>query len=248
MTDSLRDALRDAADHGTPGVPGTTGRELLDRGRRKARRRRVSGTAFGGVALVAAVGLPLAPNLVSGPDDQAAPDPDGRNATPAGPRDSARDGSCEAVDSFDGWTVRAAVHRDGKSTVVLTSPDGSTWGECLGEAGNLTTMKPDRPNVEPDPGYTWIRHNFWWDDGCATAAGGPCAWGLAGQLPVEVDRMTLESADGRTTEADVNEGFFAWHSEVDGIDVFNQPLWVTLYDANGDQIDRLNANRDPDTW
>lgn len=140
------------------------------------------------------------------------------------------------------------MHRDGKSTVVFMSPDGTKWGECLGGDGNLTAMKPERPNVEPNPGYMWIRNNFWHDDGCATAAGGPCAWGVAGQLPTEVARMTLESGDGRTSEADVREGFFAWLSGVDGIDVFNQPLWVTLYDADGDQIDRLDANRGPHDW
>jgi hypothetical protein len=246
MTDTLRTALRSAADDAMPVAPGATGRELLARGRRKARRRRASGTAFASFALVAAVGVPLVPSLLSDAEEPA-PGPAVGTTSPTDPGPDP--GPCASLAAFDGWTLRAAVSSDGKTTAVFTSPDGARWAECQGSPGSLTVIKPtERSNVDPDPGYTWIRNNHWYDDGCETAEGGTCAWGIAGQLPNDVARMTLESADGRTSEADVHDGFFAWHSTVDGIDVFNQPLWATLYDADGDRIDRLNANPGPHDW
>lgn len=72
--------------------------------------------------------------------------------------------------------------------------------------------------------------------------------GAAGQTPPDVARMTFESPEGRTSDATVRDGFFAWRSAVDGVDDFNQPLWVTLYDPDGEQIERVGANRNPDTW
>lgn len=75
-----------------------------------------------------------------------------------------------------------------------------------------------------------------------------CSWWTYGQVPPDVYRTTFESSDGRTSDAVVRDGFFAWQSDIDDIDVFDvfdEPLWLTLYDADGDKIDRLNANRHP---
>lgn len=248
MTDSLRDALREAAADGTHHGSGVTGRDLLRRGHRKARLRRISGTTAGGLALAALVSIPLAPSLWSEAGDETTNGESTADPASIGPRTSAAlDPYCQDAEQFADWTLRAAVRGDGHATAVLTSPDGTKWGQCMGSEGSEYVAVPVRANVKSDPGYTYLRHNMWHDDGCI---GGDrtCAWGIAGQIPTEIARMTFVSADGRTSAADVDDGFFAWQSTVDDIDVFNQPLWVTLYDADGDQIDRLNANRDPDEW
>jgi hypothetical protein len=252
MTETLRDALRQAAAEGTAPT-GVSGRDLLQRGRRRARRRTISGTAGGGLALVAAIGVPLAPSILSGGSDQAAPN---QSAGPSQPATNPASGftraadlrrECVGVDRIANWTVRAAVYSDGTLTAVMTSPDGAMFAACVGSAHSATASIPTRPNVENDPGYTSLRHRFWFDDSCVRTEG-PCHWGVYGQISTEVARMVFESSDGQTFEADVNDGYFAWQSEVDDIDVFNSPLWVELYDADGNLIDRVNANSNPGAW
>lgn len=257
MTDSLRDALRDAAEGPRPGS-GVSGRDLLWRGRRRARFRRASGTAAGALVLVAAAGIPLAPGMLSELGDGPGTPSDVQSSGPAkteptiaaaGSRVRSLDqleGFCANIEDYEDWTVGAGVYEKNHSTAILVSPDGERWAECGGSRSSavLTTGM----QIEEDPGYNWMRVLLWWD-GCVTGADPQvCVWAAAGQPPPGVARMIFKQADGRTTEADVRNGFFAWQSQVESIDVFNQPLWVTLYHADGAQIDRINFNRNPDTW
>jgi hypothetical protein len=253
MTDTLREALREAAYEETrPGI-GTSGRELLRRGRRKARHRTIFGTAAGAVALVAAIGVPFATNTQPDTGDQTTPRHTAGPSHSAGPSETAIGPAsgfthagdlkdvCVGVDRIADWAVRAAVYSEEHLTAVMTSPDGTMFADCVGSGDSATAYIPLRPNVEDDPGYTSLRHRFWYDESCATTAR-PCYWGVSGQISTEVARMVFESSDGQTSEADVNDGYFAWQSELDDVDVMHQPLMVALYDADGELIDRVNAN------
>jgi hypothetical protein len=259
MTDTLREALREAAYEGSRPEAGTTGRELLRRGRQKARRRTIFGTAAGAVALVAAIGVPLttstqpdtsdqtAPHHSAGPSHSAAPSETATGPASGFTRAADLKDVCVGIDRIADWTVRAVVYSNGVLTAVMTSPDGTMFADCVGSGDSATASIPLRPNVEDDPGYTSLRNRHWYDDSCARTEN-PCHWGGSGQISTEVARMVFESSDGQTYEADVNDGYFAWQSEVTDVDVMNQPLMVTLYDADDKLIDRVNANPHPSDW
>jgi hypothetical protein len=250
MTDSLREALRQAAADGVPQGSDVTGQDLLQRGRNRARFRRISGTTVGGLALAALVSIPFVATPSSSSDGDGDADQDDLPSVTVAERPMRTVGGtgCGSIDDYEDWTRPVVSRTDVGTTVVLLSPDGTTWAMCIGDdAADMATFATGS-RVADDPGLNWVRVLFWNDD-CVTGVDEQvCSWGAAGQTPPDVARMTFESLDGRTSDATVREGFFAWQSAVDGIDDFNQPLWVTLYDSDGEQIDRLDANRNPDTW
>jgi hypothetical protein len=255
MTDTLRDALRDAAAGPHP-TTYTTGRELLRRGRRKARLRRVSTTAAGGLALVALVGVPLATGVLIGADDgptATRPSDPGTIETNVEPANfevrsvSELEDACRDIADYEDWPVVAALKSEHSTTAVLVSPDGEQWATCFGSNDGMSSVLYGM-KVRDDPDYRDLRVGAWWD-GCETGADPElCWWGAYGQIPPNVARMTFESADGQTSEAVVRNGYYAWQSDVDAIDAFNEPLWVSLYDADGNRIDRLDFNRDLVPW
>jgi len=249
MTDSLREALRQAAADGVPQGSDVTGQDLLQRGRKRARFRRVSGTTAGGLALAALVSIPLVSTSPSGTNGDSDAGQDGSPSVTVADRPMRTvDGNgCEGIDDYEDWSRPAVSRMDVGTTAVLLSPDGTKWAMCISDDADVATFATGS-RVAEDPGRNWVRVLFWNDD-CVTGVDEQvCSWGAAGQTPPDVARMTFESPDGRTSDAVVRDGFFAWQSAVDGIDDFSQPLWVTLYDSDGEQIDRLDANRNPDTW
>jgi len=137
------------------------------------------------------------------------------------------------------------VYSNENLAAVVTSPNGTMWASCVGHQDSATAGIPLRPNVEDDPGYTNIRNGFWYDASCARTER-PYRWAETGQIPTEIARMVFESSDGQTSEAHVHDGYFAWQAEVNDIDVFNRPLWVELYDADDNLIDRVKANNASD--
>jgi hypothetical protein len=250
MTESLRDALRNAAADGTAG-PAATGRSLLQRGRRRARRRTISGTAAGGLALVAAIGVPFGPSMFddsgSGSTVDQPPEPTQVAKQPPDkvqPPDevlppSSLDGAC-LVEEYKDWPVVVAVSDDVYTTAVFVSPDGNRSADCTAHEPTTNASLSVDYGLEANPGYRV--HVGGQYEGCLDDDTHPCSWYAAGQIPADVVEMVFTSADGRSSEAAIRNGFFAWQSEVDGIDVFDQPLWVELYDADGVLIDRMNAN------
>jgi hypothetical protein len=258
MTDTLREALREAAYEDSRPEAGTTGVELLRRGRRKARHRTIFGTAAGALALVAAIGVPSATNLLGDADNGSTgvrPSAPTHAAGPPSPAvqppdevlpPSSLDGAC-LVDTYEDWSVVVAVTDDVHTTAVFLSPDGSRSADCSAYEPSRNASLAVDYGLEANPGYQ-VRVAGQYNPCAPGGSGDPCQWHAAGQIPLDVARMVFTSSDGRSSAAAIRDGFYAWQSEVDGIEVFNQPLWVEMYDADGDLIDRVNANPHPGNW
>lgn len=257
MSSDIEDLLVDAADDSAEPMRHTVD-DVVRRGRRGQRLRRISAVA---VSAIAVAGVATAVAVLPGQDDEApvaglglpAPestislDPKTGKATEVLPAKSALSDAqviarCQAA---DGKYRQSAGKAGGGSEsisgwkVALTQASGS-WVSAI-------LVSPDQKRFAYclDNAGTGAPSDDYQRQ-AVTADKPYVVWadhnGSRGVVPSGVAKVDFLTSDGVTSPAAVEDGFFLWASRRTAVGDPSAPIWAIFSDAQGREVARFNAN------
>jgi hypothetical protein len=217
--------------------------DVVRRGRRRVRIRRSGGTAFSMLAVGGVLAAIVTAWPASGPsagDRDADPAATDSQPGPATVPDDEVIRRCKPLDHdyvthagtkggggtdpIDDWSVVVTQAADTWIRAILLSPDERRYAYCRTDRRGVDFGDYHRSAVDIGPDYgAWV------------------SFGAAqGTVPDTVARLTFETPDGTVTDATIVDGFYLWSAA--SSDWGSEPVWATFYDADGDILERVDAN------